>query len=761
MNERPIGSERPRQEDEALLTGEATYTGDVSPPGTTHAAILRSVHGHARIDGIDTADAEELDGVVAVFTGADLEAFDGPGAVQEPIFAPDGVETDLPALATDQVRWIGEAVAVAVAEDPYTARDALDLIDVDYERLDAVTDAREALDEAAPTIHEHAPDNVAYKWEFGDDEATDEAFEAADHVASVDLVNQRVIGNPLEPRAMVAEYDTVEGLTATTTTQKPSGTKAFLVEALGLLEDDVRVISPAVGGGFGVKGQNYPEEILVSWCAMELERPVKWQATRSEAHVADYQSRDFSLDGELALDVDGTIRGLRVKAHHTIGAYHVFGPTLAGNVEALISGQYEIPAIHGRTIATFTNTAPVAPYRGAGRPEVIYFVERLMRAAARELDVDPVALRRRNQISPDAFPHETATGSVYDSGNYERAMDLALEHVDYAKLRERQASLRERERYLGIGISCFVENTAYGPGKGEKARVRVDESGGVTATLGTHGHGQGHRTTFSQLLVDELGIDFDDVEIEEGDTDDLSGGAGTFGSRSAALGGAALRQAAAELRETARRIVADRFEVDVEDVEFADGELWSEGAPERSISLQQVADPAPGEDELLVATATYDPPNFGWTFGTHVAVVEVDPATGEIEFEDYVAVDDCGRQINPMIVRGQVHGGVAQGIGQALHEQAVYDDTGDLVTGSLENYSLPGARDVPEMTTDHTVTPSPHNPLGVKGVGESGTIASPPAVVNAVVDALKPFGVEDVDMPVTSETVLQAIRNSS
>ncbi|MFB6352488.1 MAG: xanthine dehydrogenase family protein molybdopterin-binding subunit [Halobacteriales archaeon] len=752
-----VGRPLRRREDPPLLTGDASYTDDRSVPGMAHAAILRSQYGHARVESVETADAEALDGVEAVFTADDLEASAAPGVVQKPNL--QGVDTPFPLLAGETVRYVGEPVAIAVAADRYAASDAVERIDVAYDRQDAVVDAREALD-GGPAVHEAAPDNVAFETTIGDPDAVEEAFAAADATASVSLRNQRLVGNPMEPRAAIAEPGDDGTLALTLSSQAPHQDQAFVAETLGLDADDVEVLSPDVGGGFGIKGGSYADEALTAWAARQVGRPVKWTATRSEVHAADYQSRDWYLDGELAVDAAGRILAMRVDAVHNVGAYFVFPPGLFGNFEVLLAGQYDVPAIAATGTGVFTHTVPTAPYRGAGRPETIHVVERLVRQAARELEMDPVAFRRRNQIPPDAFPYETALGTVYDSGDYERTMDVALDAAEYDALRERQAALRERGRYLGIGVSCFVENTASAPGMGEWGRVRLDADGTATAYLGTHDHGQGHETTFSQLLADELGLDVDDVAIVEGDTRALPNGVGTFGSRSAALGGAAAVEAAEEVIERARDRAADELEAAPADVEFADGAFHVTGAPERAVRLHEVAERAAADGIDLEATAEYDPPNFGFSFGTHVAVVEIDPETGAVDIERYVAADDCGVVINPRLVEGQIHGGVAQGIGQALYEEAVYDDTGTLLTGTLQDYAVPKAVDVPEMETHETETPSPHNPLGVKGTGESGTIAATPAVANAVVDALEPVGVDDIDLPMTPEAVWQAMRRA-
>ena len=760
MPDQLVGRPLQRREDPPLVTGSATYTDDLSVPGMGHVALLRSRYGHADVESVETEAAEALEGVEAVLTAEDLEASDATGVIEKPNPLANGVVTPVPIMARDRVRYVGEVLAVVVAEDRYTAHDAVDRLEVAYDRRDAVVEAADALAAGAPAVHESAPDNVAFEVELGDADAVDDAFARAEATASVSLRNQRLVGNPMEPRAMIAEPDG-DGLLVTLSTQAPHRDKPTIAGALGLDPADVAVVGPSVGGGFGIKGgTGYADECVVAWAARELGRPLKWTETRTELFVADYQSRDFDLDGELALSAAGDILGLRFDVVQNVGAYYVFPPSLFGNFQNLLSGQYAIPAIAGRGRGAFTNTAPTAPYRGAGRPETIYLVERLVDAGARELGMDPAAFRRRNQIPPDAFPYETALGAEYDSGDYERTMDVALEAADYDALRERQAELREAGRYLGIGISCFVENSASSPGMGETSRVRLEADGLVRAYLGTHDHGQGHQTTFGQLLADELEVSFDDVDIVEGDTRDLPSGTGTFGSRSAALGGAAMVGAAQAVLERAREVAADHLEAAPADLEFADGAFHVAGAPGRAVQLQRVAELAAEDGETLEETVEYDPPNYGYSFGTHVAVVEVDPASGEVAFERYVAADDCGNVINPLIVEGQVHGGVAQGIGQALYEETVYDDAGTLLTGSFQDYALPKAVHLPEIETHETETPSPHNPLGVKGTGESGTIAATPAVANAVVDALSPLGAEDVDLPLSPERIWRAARDA-
>ncbi len=755
MNQEAVGEPIPRREDRPLLTGQARFTDDHQPEDLLHAAFLRSQYAHADIEALETAPATALEGVNSVLTGADLRRANVPGGFQVASSLPDAVETRIPLLANESVRYNGEALAVVLAEDRYTARDGVEAIEVRTDRRPAVVDPRAAARNNGPVVHEAAPDNVSYDWTFGEAESTQRAFDTADRVASVKLRNQRLIGDPIEPRSAVANVDDGE-LTVTLTSQSPFRERPYFAEALGLSTDAVRIIAPSVGGGFGVKGKPYADEIATAWCAMETGRPVKWTATRSESHVADYHSRDWYLDGELAVDAEGTIRGLRITGWSNLGAYYVHPPSLSQNVETLSSGQYAIPAIHGRMVGTFTHTTPIGIYRGAGRPEAIHLLERLIDQAAVELGIDPATFRRRNLIPADAFPYETAVGSVYDSGDYERALNRALEAVDYEAVRDRQRRLRSEGRYLGIGLGCFVENSGSSPGLDETARVELRPDGHVDAYVGTHDHGQGHRTTFAQVLTDALPVGTTDVRVHEGDTADLPDGTGTFGSRSAALGGAALSRAAAEIRADVAAIAADALEVSAADLSPTEDGFHVEGAPDRTIKLDDILTAA---DTPMAATADYDPPNYGYSFGTHVAVVEVDPETGHVDFEKYVAVDDCGRIINPTIVDGQIHGGVAQGIAEVLREAAHYDESGSLLTGTLQDYALPKAADVPEIETAATITPSPHNPLGVKGTGESGTIGAVAAVSNAVVDALRPFGVTDVPLPMTPERIWSAIES--
>ncbi len=796
--EEVLGSAIERREDPELVTGEGVYTDDVQDPELAHMAVLRSQYGHAEIDGIDTSEAEAMDGVIGVYTAEDIDEAGTPGDLPVGWLLPDLKTPSHPILAGDRARYQGDGVAVVVAEERYLAHDALDRIDVDYERLDAVVDPKAAVEADAPQLHdwsedptdtdvrddediERVPPNQAFDWEIGDSEATDEAFENAAHTVEVDLENQRLIPNAMEPRATVAEYKPGTGeVEVQMTSQNPHLHRQLMSAVLDVPEHKLHIVAPEVGGGFGSKIHHYPDEALTCWCAMQLERPVKWQATRSETYLTDAHGRDHVTHAELAMDDAGTITGMRVTTYAGMGAYlSTFAPSIPTYLYGtLLSGQYDIPAIHCNVIGSFTNGAPVDAYRGAGRPEALYVVERLVTLGAREMGMDPAAFRRQNFIPEDDFPHETPVAVVYDSGDYEPALDAALEMVEYEELRERQAELREEDRYLGIGFSSYIEACGLAPselagqlgaqaGLWESGLVRVHPSGTVTAFCGTSGHGQGHETTYAQIVSDELGVPYEDIEIVEGDTDEIPQGMGTYGSRSAAVGGSALATSSQKVVDKARTIAAHLLETGEEDLEFENGEFNVAGAPERSMTIQEVAQQAylahnipEGVEPGLEETSFYDPENFTFPFGTHVAVVEVDPESGEIEFHQYAAVDDVGNQINPKIVEGQIHGGIAQGIGQALYEGAVYDDNGTLLTGSMQDYAVPKAEHVPNMETDATVTPAPHNPLGVKGVGEAGTIASPQAVVNAVTDALQPFDIDHIDMPLTEEKVWRAVNGS-
>jgi len=768
-----FGAALRRREDPELLTGRAEFTDDIRHPNTAHMAVVRSQYAHARVESIDAGDAEAVDGVLGVYTAADVGEDGVP--VMDVWVGDEEYATypDRPILARGTTRYQGEPVAVVVAEERYAAREAAGLVDVEYERLDAVTDPVEAVGDDAPTLHEAAPDNVAIDWERGDEAAVEAALEEAAHVVEFDLVNNRLIPTAMEPRAVVARYrPSTEQLTVEMTSQNPHLHQQWLSETLGIPDHRIRVRAPSVGGGFGSKIHHYPSEALASWCAMRLERPVKWQATRSEGFTATSHGRDHRADVALGFDEDGRLLGLRTTTHVGVGGYvsSAQASVAAPDYAELLCGSYDVPAFYARVIGAFTNTTPVDAYRGAGRPEAAYLIERAMSKAAAELGVDPVALRRRNFIDAEAFPYvDVPAGRTYDSGDYERPLDRALEIVDYEAFRERQREAREEGRYLGIGISSYIEACGVGPGLFSSGNVQFKPSGRVVVKAGTHSHGQGHATSYAQIVADRLGVPYDDVEVVEGDTAMVPEGNGTYGSRSGPVAGSAIVESAEKIKEKARRIAAHRLEAAPEDLEFEAGAFHVRGAPDRAMTIQEVADAAydevdalpEGEELGLDATTFYDPPEYTFPFGTHVAIVEVDPETGAVAFERYVAVDDVGNRINPKIVEGQIHGGIAQGIGQALYEGAEYDDGGNLATGSLQDYAMPKAGHVPEMETDSTVTECPHNALGVKGVGEAGTIAAPPAVVNAIVDALAPFGVEHLDMPVTQETVWRAIDGGS
>ncbi|SFS87982.1 xanthine dehydrogenase family protein molybdopterin-binding subunit [Halostagnicola kamekurae] len=772
-----LGSAIERREDPALLTGDAEYTDDIQLPQMAHMVVKRSQHAHAAINDVDTAAAEEMDEVVAVFTAEDIDV---PGNLPVGWLLDTLEQVDHPILARDRVRYQGDAIAVVVAEERYAAHDAVDAIDVDYERREAVTSPRAALNGAAD-LHDDAPGNTAFEWEIGDETKTEQAFADASHTASVDLENQLLIPNAMEPRGAVADYNpSTEELEVAMTTQNPHLHRLLMSGVIDHPEHKLQIRAPDVGGGFGSKIHHYADEALAAWTAKQLERPVKWIATRSETYLTDAQGRGHETHGEIAMDDDGDIVGLKIETDANLGAYlSTFAPAVPTYLYGtLLSGQYDIPAIHCEVTGAFTNVPPVDAYRGAGRPEASYVVERLIDLAASEMEMDPAEFRRQNFVPDDAFPYETQVAVVYDSGDYEKTLDRALEMLDYEDFRERQAEAREDGKYLGVGFSAYIEACGLAPselagqlgaqaGLWESSLVRFHPSGTVTAFCGTSGHGQGHDTTYAQIVANELGIEYDDVDVVEGDTDEIPHGMGTYGSRSAAVGGSSLVKSARKVVEKAKSIAAHQLEADEDDLEFEAGEFRVAGAPDRSMHIQEIAQQAylahdmPGEMEPgLEATSFYDPDNFVFPFGMHAAVVEVDPDTGELEFERYVAVDDVGNQINPKIVEGQIHGGVAQGIGQALYEGAEYDDNGQLLTGSMQDYAVPKAEHIPEMETDSTVTPSPHNPLGVKGVGEAGTIAAPQAVVNAVVDALEPFGVDHIDMPLKDEKIWRAVHEN-
>lgn len=755
-----VGDRVTRREDRALLTGRATFTDDVQRPGTVNLAFLRSQYGHADVDGIDATSALKTDGVLAVYTWEDIEASDAPGVIAARTEHLDAPVPGHPILARDRVRYQGQPVAAVVANDRYTAESAARQVAVEYERREAVTDAVAATEPDAPTLFEAAPENIAVEGEVGDAEDAADAMAAADHEVDITLENNRLIPNAVEPRAALAEWDPADRrLIVTMTSQSPHGHRSNLADTLDLPEQRIRVVAPSVGGGFGHKGHHHPGEAMAAWAARRLDRPVRWTATRTGNYAAGAHGRDHHTDATLGIDDDGTLRGLRVETHANAGGYALGGgPLLAAWYGRLLANMYTFDGIHCHGIAVYTNTAPVHSYRGAGRPEAVYVTERIISKAARELEMDPVAIRRKNLIDPDAFPYETPTGATYDSGEYEPALDRALEALD-------EGEGPGEDALVGVGLGAYVESTG---GGFESGVVRVTPSGGVSVYAGTHSHGQGHETTYAQIVADELGIDQDRVEVGEGDTEQVPQGTGTFGSRSTIVGGNAVADSAREVAEKVRALAAHRLECDPADVVLENGDVHVAGAPDRAISFAEIASAAyggdrpEGVDRGLEATTFYEAEDTAYSFGVHAARVVVEPDTGAVDIADYVAVDDCGERINPMIVDGQVHGGVAQGLGQALSEEAIYDESGTLVTGSLQDYALPRAPDVPSIQTEVTVTPSPTNELGVKGIGEAGTMAAPPTIVNAVADALDPVGVDEatLQMPLTPETVWEAIQEA-
>ena len=783
--ERLVGAPIKRVEDPRLITGAAKYVDDLKLAGVAHVAILRSPYAHARIRGIDTSRAEASPGVVAVFTGKDFEHLNPLPCAWQATGAENFVVTPR-ALEIDKVAFTGAGVAAVVAETREAAEDALELIDVDWEPLDAVVDAERAVEEGAPQIHESAARNVVMDWSCGDAAEADRALAEADVVARQRLVNQRLIPTPLEPRGAAGDYDPGTGsYTVWMSSQAPHVMRLLMTAfVFGIPETKMRCISPTVGGAFGTKIFLYPEYVLMAALAEKLGRPVKWIESRRENYTATTHGRDHVTYLEVGAKRDGTITALKAKTYANLGGVlSTIAPgiptTLYGR---MLSGAYRIPAIHCQVLGVYTNTGMVDAYRGAGRPEATYAVERAVDLVARELGLDPVEVRRKNFIQPDAFPYDPGilAGLSYDSGEYERALDRALELVDYEGFRREQAEAREQGRWLGIGFSSYVEicgvapsawigttGQGWGAGLWESANVRVHLTGKVVVTTGCKPFGQGHETTMAQVVGDELGVPIEDVTVEHGDTLGTPFGYGTYGSRTAAVGVVAVYNALQRIKAKARRIAAHMLEADAEDVVYENGRAFVGGSPDSGKTIQEIAaaaavgyDLPPGDEPFLDDTAYYDPPNCTFPFGTHVAVVEVDPETGEIDLRRYVAVDDVGRVINPLIVDGQVHGGIAQGIAQALWEGAVYDENGQLQTSSLTEYAVPKAEFFPPFELERTETPTDVNPLGVKGAGETGTIAATPAVVNAVVDALAPLGISHIDMPLTPERVWQAIEQA-
>ena len=769
---RLIGARIKRREDPRLIQGLSHYVDDIKLVNTLHCTFLRSDYAHADIKSINTEAAENLSGVVKVITGADIQGKVGsiPCAAEiEGLKVPDH-----PALAVDRVRFVGEPIAAVVATDPYIARDALDLIEVEYDELPVVVDLDKAIEPDSTVIYDEFDDNIAFTMplDAGD---VDAAFAEADHVVSQRFVNQRLIPNSIEPRGVLAEYLPGEGtLTVWSSTQVPHHLKTILSLLLDFPEQLVRVIAPEVGGGFGSKLNVYPEEAVVAYLATQLRKPVKWIEKRSEGFTTTIHGRDQVDYVDMAVNNDGTITAIRAKLLANMGAYHqLLTPIIPVLTYLMMSGAYKIPNIKLELIGVFTNKMATDAYRGAGRPEATHIIERMVDLAAQKLGMDPKEIRFKNFPQPDEFPLEMATGVAYDSGNYQMSFNKALDAVDYASLRTRQAELRGQGRYMGIGIATYAEICGMGPSVGvagggwESGTVRIERTGKVTVLTGVSPHGQGQETSFAQIVADEYGISIDDIVVIHGDTGRQPQGIGTFGSRATAVGGAALIIATKQVKEKMAQIAAHMLEANVDDLVFEDGNIFVQGSPGSAVTFADVAATAhvavnlpPDVEPGLEATHFFEPSNFTYPFGAHISIVEVDPETGEIDLQRYVAIDDCGNIINPMLVDGQVHGGIAQGLGQAMYEGAVYDENGQLLTGSFMDYAIPKATQVPRFETEHTTTPSPVNPLGVKGVGEAGTIASSPCLVNAVVDALSPFGITDIDMPMTPNRVWQAIQDA-
>ncbi len=777
-----VGSALKRREDPRFIQGRGSYVANLKIPGMAYMAVKRSPYAHARIKSINTTRARNLSGVIDVFTGEDTKEL---GNMPCGWVVPNlNIPVQRP-LQTDKVRHVGDRVAIVLAESPYIAADALDLIDVEYEPLPAVTDARAAAAPGAPLVHDSVPNNTSYTWAIGDKPACDKAFAEADKVVELELVNQRLIATSMEPRAALAQWDELkQEMTLWTTSQNPNLTRVVLSAfVLFIPEHKLRLIAPDVGGGFGSKIPTYPEEALVPWAARKIGRPVKWVSSRSEAAMSDTQGRDHVTTCKMALKSDGTITGVHVSTYANNGAYlSLVAPLIPTALYlTLLSGLYKIPGIYGEVWGTLTNTVWVDAYRGAGRPEAAYLLERLVDTAARALNLDPVEIRRKNFIPAEAFPYQTPVAFLYDSGNYAQLMDKAVELAGYPAMRAAQAEARKAGRLVGIGIGACIEASGPAPsavagslggvtGFWEMGGLRVHATGKVTALTGAHTHGQGHETTFAQIVADELGISMDDVDVVHGDTAVISNGMGTYGSRSTSVGGSALVRSADKVKEKMRRIAAHQLEAPLDEVIYdkEQGKAYVKGVPGKAKTFAELAFEAytahnlPADVEPgMEMDAYYDPANFTFPNSVHIAQVEVDRETGQVTIQKYVAVDDVGKVINPLIVEGQVVGGIAQGVGQALTEHGVYGADGQLVAGTLLDYALPHASLFPPIETGRNETPSPHNPLGVKGVGEMGTIAATPAIANAVIDALAPLGVKHIDLPLTPEKVWRAMQKGN
>jgi carbon-monoxide dehydrogenase large subunit len=765
-----IGEKVKRTEDPRLIKGIGHFVDDIKLADTLHVAFLRSPYGHAKITSINTDAAKSSPGVVAVYTYADV---DGKiGLVPCAAALPELKVPKYSVLANGKVIFVGQPVAVVVASDKYKARDAADLIEVDYDPLDVVTDIEAAAEATSFVIHEEFGTNIAFHHSAGTGDM-DAAFAQADKIITQKVHHQRLAPVSMEPRGVLAQYfPGEEQMTLWSSTQIPHLLRTQVAIMIGMAENRLRVIAPEVGGGFGSKLNVYAEEALLGWIAMQLNKSVKWIESRRENFQATIHGRSQVGTAEVAVKNDGTLLGLRYNVIADMGSYlQLLSPAIPTLTGLMLSGCYKIPAIQMNCTGVFTNKMSTDAYRGAGRPEATYLVERMMDRVANELGMDPVELRRKNFPQPDEFPFATATGLTYDSGDYNKSLDKALEIVDYQKLRADQAAARAEGKLVGIGVSTYVEICAIGPstsvpaGGWESATVRVEPTGKVTVLTGISPHGQGEETSFAQIVAEMLGVDLNDVLVIHGDTAVVQYGIGTFGSRGLAVGGAALAFATEKVVKKAKRLAAHLLQTDEASLTFENGKFV--GAPDdKSVSIQEVAlaahvahnipeDFEPG----LVATHFFEPKNFTFPFGTHVCVTEVDKETGDVKIVRYVAVDDCGRQINPLLVQGQVHGGIVQGMAQALFEEVVYDESGQLLTGELMDYAVPKAHQLPHLELDHTVTETNVNPLGAKGVGEAGTIGSTPAVANSVIDALSPLGVKHVDLPLRPEKLWRLINS--
>jgi aerobic carbon-monoxide dehydrogenase large subunit len=761
-----IGKRIRRREDPRMITGTATYVDDIKLPGMQYAMILRSPHAAAKIRSIDTKKAAELPGVTAVFVGKDTEKV-GPvpcGASLPGLRVPHHT-----ILATDRVYFVGHPVAVVVASDRYIARDAAELIEVDYDVLPAVAEPEKALAPGSPPVHPEWPDNTAFTYHQEGGEV-DKAFAEAEVVIKQRITSQRLVPMAMETRGVVAEWKAADrSLLLYTSTQIPHLVRTLVAGQLGLDENRLRLVAPEVGGGFGSKLNVYAEEALMGFVAMKINKPVKWIESRRENFTCTIHGRGHVDYYEVAAKKDGTILGIKLKIIQDLGSYHqLLGPAIPTLSVLMAPGLYRTRNVRADVVGVFTNCVPTDAYRGAGRPEATHSIERMIDILAAELKMDPAEIRLKNFVMNDEFPFPTATGLTYDSGDYSAPLKMALDMVNYTELRKEQAEARKQGRLMGIGLCTYGEICAMGPspatpaGGWESATVKIEPTGKVTVLTGVSPHGQGEETTFAQIAADQLGCDIDEVVVIHGDTSIVQYGIGTFGSRATAVGGTALYYALQDLKTKLKKFGA--MMLASENVSYADGRCTCEKTG-KSVGLKELAGAAhramtlpPNTEPGLMATHFWEPPNFTFPFGAHIMVSEVDPETGEISIRRYVAVDDCGTILNPMIVEGQVHGGIAQGIGQALWEQAVYDDSGQLVTGELMDYAVARAPMMPHLETAHTVTPSPVNPLGVKGVGEAGTIGASPAAVNSVVDALSTLGVRHIDMPLTQEKIWKLVQ---